>query len=153
MATQLGELIGPVAPSEEDVDLARESSRRLGRLLALTREFRVQAQGKRGEAVVLPLPAVRLLVEMLTQMAQGNAVTLIPVHAELSTQQAADLLNVSRPFLVKLLEQRKIPFRKVGKHRRVRFEDVLRFKQHSDAERRAALQELVAEGEDLDMGY
>ena len=100
------------------------------------------------ESVALPMPAVRLLAEILSQMAQGNAVTLIPIHAELTTQQAADLLNVSRPFLIKLLEQQRLPFRKVGKHRRVRFSDVLGFKQHSDEQRRAALQRLAAEGQE-----
>jgi len=155
MTTLLGESIGPVAPTDEEAALAKESSRRLAQLLGHARDFRVQSRGngKPPEPVALPLPAVRLLVEILTQMAQGNAVTLIPIHAELTTQQAADLLNVSRPFLVKLLEQGRLPFRKVGKHRRVRFSDVLVFKRHSDDARAAALQRLVAEGQELDMGY
>lgn len=155
MPTLLGESIGPVAPTEQETALAKESSRRLSRLLGATREFRVQSRGtgKPSEAIVLPMPAVRLLVEILTQMAQGNAVTLIPIHAELTTQQAADLLNVSRPFLVKLLEQGKVPFRKVGKHRRVRFSDVLALKHSTDADRRAALERLAAEGQELQMGY
>jgi excisionase family DNA binding protein len=155
MPTLLGESIGPVAPTEEDAVLAKESSRRLVQLLGHARDFRVQPRGngKAAEPVALPLLAVRLLAEILTQMAQGNAVTLIPIHAELTTQQAADLLNVSRPFLVKLLEQDRIPYRKVGKHRRIRFADVLTFKQRSDDARAAALQRLVEEGQELDMGY
>lgn len=155
MTTLLGESIGPVTPTEAEAALAKESSRRLSQLLGHARDFRVQPRGngKAPEPVALPLPAVRLLAEILTQMAQGNAVTLIPIHAELTTQQAADLLNVSRPFLVKLLEQERLPYRKVGKHRRVRFSDVLAFKRRSDDERAAALQRLAAEGQELDMGY
>ncbi|NLU20258.1 MAG: helix-turn-helix domain-containing protein [Phycisphaerae bacterium] len=155
MPTLLAESIGPITPTEQDTAIAKESSRKLSRLLGSAPEFHVQPMetGESGETIVLPGSAVRLLVEILTQMAQGNAVTLIPIHAELTTQQAADLLNVSRPFLVKLLEEGKIPFRKVGKHRRVRFSDVLAFKERTDAERRAALERLVAEGQELGMGY
>lgn len=155
MLTLSGESIGPVVPTEQETALAKESSERLSQLLEAAGEFRIQSRGtgKAGEAVVLPAPAVRLLAEILAQMAQGNAVTLTPVHAELTTQQAADLLNVSRPFLVRMLEQGKLPFRKVGKHRRIRVSDVLMFKQRSDAERQAALERLVAEGQELHMGY
>lgn len=155
MTALLGESIGPVAPTEAETTVARDSSRRLARMLGTATEFRVQPDGraKSREAVVVPISAMRLLVEILTQMSQGNAVTLMPLHAELTTQQAADLLNVSRPFLVKLLEENRIPFRKVGTHRRIRLSDVLVFKQRNAADRRAALEKLVAEGQELDMGY
>ncbi|NLX24262.1 MAG: helix-turn-helix domain-containing protein [Phycisphaerae bacterium] len=146
----------PVAPTEAEATLARESSRILATLLAGKREVRVRLQpvGRRKEElVVLPAAAMRLLVDMLTQMAQGHAVTVMPVHAELTTQQAADLLNVSRPFLVKMLEEGQLPCRKVGTHRRVLLSDVLAFKRRSDAERSEVLQRLTQEGEALNMGY
>jgi len=86
-------------------------------------------------------------------MAQGNAVTVIPVHANLTTQEAADFMNVSRPFLIGLLEAGKIPFAKVGSHRRIRFEDLMKFKTSTEARRREIMEELAQQAQEEGMGY
>jgi excisionase family DNA binding protein len=145
-----------VAPTESDTRLARESSRRLAsHRLGRRSSVRIQIldDAERGETVVIPASALRLLLHMLSEMAEGNAVTLIPVHAELTTQQAADLLNVSRPFLVNLLDSGQLPSRKVGTHRRVLFRDVMDYKRRTDADRIKALDELTAQAQELNLGY
>ena len=140
----------PVSPTDQDSTLARESSRQLVRFAK--RNLRVRIADS-NEEVTLPAVAVRLLVDLLSEMAEGNAVTLIPIHAELTTQQAADFLAVSRPFLVKLLEDKQIPFRKVGTHRRVLFRDLMAFKRAIDQKRLETLDELAAQGQELHLGY
>lgn len=109
--------------------------------------------GRTDVAVTVPREAYDLFIEILAQMADGNAVTIVPVHAELTTQQAANLLNVSRPFLVDLLERGVIPHRTVGSHRRIRAADVIAYKQRDDAERKRILDELAAEAEKHGLGY
>jgi excisionase family DNA binding protein len=121
--------------------LAADASRRLFRLLGanLSETCIVRFESAPGEPLVLPAAVVRLLGEILTELAKGNAVTLMPHHAELTTQEAADLLNVSRPFLVSLLVNGQLPFHKVGTHRRVRFSDLMIYKRRRDAESEEAL--------------
>ena len=135
--------------------LARESSRLLATLkLGKRSSVRMQLlDGKDAEAVVVPASALRLFLHLLTEMSQGNAVTLIPTHAELTTQQAADLLNVSRPYMVKLLDEGKLPCRTVGKYRRVRFADLMAFKRKDDEARTKILDQLTVEAQELGLGY
>lgn len=108
-----------------------------------------------GNGVSLEIPdfALGLLVDIFREVAKGNAVTLIPIHSELTTQQAAEILNVSRPYVVKLLEDNKIPHTKRGRHRRIRFDDLMRYKEESDRDCKKALDDLVRLSEDLGVGY
>jgi excisionase family DNA binding protein len=143
-------LLDPTLPTETDATLARETSRllapRMGSKAPLS--FRV-GDASKEETLQLPASAVKMLVRILEEMARGNAVTLIPVHAELTTQEAADLLNISRPSLIQLLAEEKIEYRRVGTHRRIRFEALMQYKRRADAERRAALDELAAYDQEL----
>jgi excisionase family DNA binding protein len=162
MTGEIADFPGTVAPTAADAALARDSSRQLSKLLGGKHDvgkqfsnFQILVQMVDGpeEVVVVPVSALRLLTDILTQMARGNAVTLMPVHAELTTQQAADILNVSRPFLIGLIADGKIPCRKVGSHRRIRFEDLMAYKQDVDRKRLQSLEELAREAQELGMGY
>ena len=155
MASQLSETFDPVAPTEAEANLARESSRRLAHCQGARNGLRLQIveDGGSGETLAIPDSAFRLLVHILTEMAQGNAVTMIPVHTELTTQQAAEILNVSQPFLVKLLDEGKIPCRKAGTHHRVLFSDLMTYKKQNDQQRFQALEELSALDQELGFGY
>jgi excisionase family DNA binding protein len=155
MATMTAKTREPIVPTAQEAAIAREASRALATHVGHLKDLRFQIleNKKTTQSLSLPAEAVRLLLDILTEMAAGNAITIIPVHAELTTQQAADAINVSRPFLVDLLEQGKIPFRRVGTHRRVLFEDLMRYKKQTDADRRAALDQLAKEAQGLNMGY
>jgi excisionase family DNA binding protein len=143
-----------VPPSKKDVELARVSGQRLAPLVRRGRPLTLRVRDAGQEQTIeLPAGAAKLLMAILEDMASGRAVTIVPQNAELTTQQAADFLNVSRPFLVALLERKKLPFRLVGTHRRIRFEDVLRYKENIDSERRKVLDALAAEAQDLKLGY
>lgn len=141
-------------PTEQESEQARESSRVLSMYVRRSKPLEVELRdNEHHQTIALPAGAVRLLLNVLTQMADGNAVTLMPMHAELTTQQAADLLNVSRPYLVKLLDNGEIGHRKVGTHRRILLRDLMAYKQKVDADRIAALEELTRQAEDLNIGY
>jgi excisionase family DNA binding protein len=143
-------------PSQEEVMLARESGRSLSSVLSTRSQIQqIDLHDDQGavRAVHIPTSALHLLLQVLTEIGQGNAVSIIPIHAELTTQEAADVLNVSRPFLVQLLEKGDMPFHKIGTHRRVRYQDVMAYKQHIDLARHQVLDELAQEAQELDMGY
>jgi excisionase family DNA binding protein len=139
-----------LAPSEAEVVQAKESLRRLA---AHVKDVVGVRSAGSEETIELPGIAVRMLVDLLRQLAAGNAVTMIPIHAELTTQQAAELLGVSRPFLIKQLDDGVIPHRKVGRHRRVLFSDLMAYKRSMDVGREQALDELAEQAQELDMGY
>ncbi len=101
-----------------------------------------------GLKVPLSEAAFDLLLNVLTEMSRGNAVLVVPINAELTTQEAADLLNVSRPYLIRLLDQEKIPFHMVGRHRRILFKDLMQYRQQSKRAKFKAMQELTEMDED-----
>lgn len=143
-------------PVAREVQAAVQGQRALAAYLANQSEIqRIQIFDDKNQAhqVELPTSALRLLVDILAELADGNAVKVVPVHAELTTQEAADLLNVSRPHLVKLLEEGMLPFHKTGKHRRVRFADLMLFKGHRDHASEQAMEELAKQAQELGMGY
>ena len=124
-----------VAPSVDDAEIARAASRALKDCRDWSGPVSLRLEG-RADAP-LPKPAFRLLIEVLSQMARGNVVAVTPIQADLTTQQAAELLGVSRPHLVKLLEGGRLPFRKVGAHRRVQFADLAAYRAGAQAQQRA----------------
>ena len=143
--------IGPPS-SRSEARRAEEAARALGsargtRVVVRTRD------GEESDEVVLPARVVEVLRTVLEHLAQGNAVTVVPAHAEVTTQQAADLLNVSRPYLVQLLEEGRIPHRKVGPRRRIRLADLLSYMHRDEERRREALRELTREAQELGLGY
>lgn len=109
--------------------------------------------GPDGDQVSIPACAFAALRAVVEGMARGQTLTLIPQGAELTTQQAADLLHLSRPYLVRLLDAGEIPHHRVGTHRRVRVEDVLAYRERRDGRRRDALRELTRLSEELAGGY
>lgn len=143
-------------PVAREVQAAVESQRALAAYLTTQFETqRIQILDDKNQAhqVELPTSALRLLVDILAELADGNAVQVVPIHAELTTQEAADLLNVSRPHLVKLLEANSLPFHKTGKHRRVRFADLMSFKSERDRASEQAMEGLTKQAQELRMGY
>jgi excisionase family DNA binding protein len=105
--------------------------------------------GPHGEEIELPESVFNVLSKLVHHMAHGRAVMVVPVNKELTTQEAADILNVSRPFLVKLLEQDEIPFTKIGTHRRIRFIDLMAYKKRRDTERRQGLSRLTQMSQEM----
>jgi excisionase family DNA binding protein len=138
-----------LVPDETDSELATTASRELARASKASLNVRMED----GTDLQLPKAVTPLLIKILTEMAQGNAVTLIPLHAELTTQEAANLLSISRPFLNKLLEQGALPFHKVGTHRRIKFVDLEEFRSKRETARNKSLEALAKLAQDEGMGY
>jgi excisionase family DNA binding protein len=139
-------------PTPQDSAIARASGQRLSRFARGNRSLSLRVDAE-PQPIELPAGAVALLMDILETMAAGRGITLIPENAELTTVEAAGILNVSRPFLIRLLDSGAMPHRKVGKHRRIRLEDVMDYKNRLDREREAVLDRLVAEAQEHDMGY
>lgn len=136
-------------PAEQQAEVAA-----LSRLLGIPgprkkRAPRCQLVGPQGERISLPPSVFHVLERVIEVLARGDAITVVPVGKQLTTQQAADLLNVSRQYLVRLLDEDRLPYTRTGKHRRLRIEDVLAFKEKRDQERGAALDELTQLSEEL----
>jgi len=143
--------IDPTVPSEGDVERAREVRHALEKHGVDRPTLRVQIAGPDDKAATLDLPPIvtRLLMNILRETAAGHAVTLVPLESEITTQQAAELLNVSRPYVVGLIDKGTLPARMVGNHRRLPLEDVLAYKADNRAKRRQTLRELAALDQEL----
>ncbi len=151
-------------PTLQDQQVARESLPLFTKAVAgkESEGVRIQVQGGTSQAepnqdgsftVTIPTKAFHLLAVILASMAEGRAVSLIPSDSEVSTQQAAQILNVSRPHVVKLLEEGNIPFKKVGSHRRILLEDLLQYANQQKEERKERLQFLTQQAQTLHLGY
>lgn len=143
--------------TKKDILQARNGSQALGagnRRRSLARnQARLVIKAGIDEEINLPPQAVAALAEVLEHLSEGREVTVLAQPVEFSTQQAAEYLCVSRPFLVGLLEKGAMPFRKVGTHRRVLFADLQNYKERIDRRRQTVLEELTAQAQELEMGY
>lgn len=147
------QLITPPPATPEESELAREGSRLLAACIGHGKTARLRVGDGGRNAIEIPISALRLLVDILANMAAGNAISLVPIHAELTTQQAADFLNVSRPYLVGLLDRGELACHKVGTHRRIYFSDLMEYARQHMKKSKAALDALAEQAQKLGMGY
>jgi excisionase family DNA binding protein len=144
--------IASIDPGDVDTEVAGRAARRISDYLSShPGEDLIEALGEVGadDALVIPRPTVVMLAQVLSLLESGHGVQIIPKDAELTTQQAADVLNVSRPYIIGLLESGQIPFRKVGRHRRITFEALMEYKRQDDLKRRAAADDLADLSQEL----
>jgi excisionase family DNA binding protein len=149
MAEKLKSSGTTLVPDQSDSELAATASRELARAQKKSVSVRLED----GTSLQLPKSVTPLLTRILTEIADCNAMTLIPLHAELTTQEAANLLNVSRPHLNKLIDKGELTCHKVGTHRRIKFHDLEEFRLKREASRQTALAELTMQAQEEDMGY
>ncbi len=152
MTTITADPTDPIAPSPADTTFARESARLLAPSLATangTVRLRVEEPNAPNEPVVIPTVAFELLLKILNEMADGNTVRVIPGHTELTTGDIAELLKVSRPYVIKLLDEGQIPSHRVGTHRRARLKDVLDYREEHYKARKAILDRMAAMDQEL----
>jgi excisionase family DNA binding protein len=137
-------------PSADDRQIANQLRRILSSQKAGEAKLRVPDPKTRKPVEITLTPAMSdLFLELLRHIGSGDAVTLVPIHQMLTTQQAADLLNMSRPYLIRLIEKGDIPHSMVGRHRRLKAEDVFAYKAERDKIRSKAMDDLIADGSDL----
>ena len=136
-------------PTKEEQRTALESYDALASSLdQLRSEFPEIEIEETEEKIRIPVSALKLLARILKEISQGNPISIVPIATEITTQAAAELLGCSRPHVVKLLEEGKIPFTKVGKHRRIRYEDLAAYKKEMKSIQRRRIQELMELDED-----
>ncbi|HEX9989578.1 MAG TPA: helix-turn-helix domain-containing protein [Chloroflexia bacterium] len=136
----------PIAASVSEEQVLAE----IERLLLMSSQGQAHSLvGPNGEAVQLPHSVLDLLQQIVRELRQGHAVSLVSLDRELTTQQAADLLNVSRPYLIKLLEEGRIPYIKTGTHRRVGLQALMEYKAQRDEERRCGLALITQMSEEM----
>jgi excisionase family DNA binding protein len=137
-------------PNKQERKLAQESYNSLISSIEQLKSDQVEIEiEESGEKIILPLKALNLLGEILKAMSQGKPISIVPIATEVTTQRAAEILGCSRPYLVKLLEEGKIEYTKVGKHRRIKYEDVIDYKKKMKEEQKKRLIEIMHADEDL----
>lgn len=137
-------------PSKAEQRIAIKSHETLSQILAHVHSPLTEIEiEETKQKLQIPSNALALLNEILKAMSQGKAISIVPVTTEVSTQKAAEILGCSRPHLVKLLETGQLDFFKVGKHRRIKFEDVVSYKQKIKAEQKRQLVEMMHHDEEL----
>lgn len=134
----------------ESMMILKEVSKKLQNDSTPVVEIKIQ---ETGEFITIPKKALLLLITILSNMSEGKSTTIISTDSEVSTQQAANVLNVSRPYLVKLLENNTIPFKKVGSHRRILLGDLIDYKKKFQRIREEKLKLLSEQAQDLNLGY
>lgn len=143
-------------PNAEETELARHGRQRLSAAIETSGEpQKISVIDKAGKAheVVLPSDALNMMIEVLNQLGQGNSVSLTPIHAELTTQEGADILNISHSKFIKLIDSKEIPYSRTGNRRKINYSDIVEYKARQQENRLIALAELSASDQDMDLGY